>query len=312
MVTPLKTTDKKASVPYRRPQPRRAAAPDPVAENGAIPSTGQDPENENGFSFRGATRAGEPLPKHLYINVTDAEQARAELAHSGVRVLDLTPRKTLTRKKKKLPSRIELAALAEQIGDQVEAGESLTSVCTMLGRNSNNQVVGHALLEAAEAMRQGRTTAEAFGAQVTAKGEAVFPVEMVHGLKIAEDTGAIKDPVTGKTVGAYQVLMQRFADDQMKAAAIISQICGAMMYPAGLIGVSLVIVTLMMYFVVPKLTEIYASISPDALLPLPTRIIVLISSFLVTLPGIATLFLVIGGIFLFVRWCGGQLYPQRR
>ncbi len=294
MVAPLNAPRGRAAVPIRNLNV--AAKPGTSVTDFPTPAE----ENEIGFNFHAETLLGREL--NYYINVPDPKQALAELSHAGVRVLDLNPRKSLRRKRAHLPKRVELAQLAEQIGDQVESGEAMPAVCALLGRNAKNPLLGGALVAAAGEIMQGKSSAEAFAMQATDAGEPIFPLTMLHGLKIAEETGAIKDPETGESRGSMQVMMQQFADAQMKADQIVSQIRGALMYPAGLIGVTLVIVTVMLYFVVPKLTEMYVSISPDALLPLPTRIIVAISNFLFTLMGVATMGVLVAGAISFVKW----------
>lgn len=280
-------------------------------KNNVIPMPTQD--NPTGFTYRGKTRAGHDIPRRFFIPVTSPEEAQKALGDAGITVERMSARRVVGRRRNKLPNNIELAQLAEQIGDQMEAGVPIVSICESLARGHRNGVVGEALRGAAFEIRQGATIAEAFARQRMRRrsdkegertGEPVFPVQMVHALHIGENTAAFRDPETNREVGAMQVVMQRFADDQLKADELKSEVRGAMMYPAGLIVITSIVVVVMMYTVVPRMKELYVGATGDANAQLPalTNGVIMFSNFLQSYPGLGCVLLGILGCVLAFRW----------
>lgn len=83
---------------------------------------------------------------------------------------------------------------------------------------------------------------------------------------------------SGETTGKLDETLNYLADQQEKDYDLQSKIQGAMIYPAFILGAMIVIGVLMMIFVIPKLTD--ALIAGGAKLPLPTVLLIGISSFL--------------------------------
>jgi type IV pilus assembly protein PilC len=84
---------------------------------------------------------------------------------------------------------------------------------------------------------------------------------------------------SGEVGGVLDAVLLRLADNLEKQQEFGSKVKGALIYPV-IIVVGMVIVTfIMMIFVIPKLTGLYTDF--NATLPLPTRILIGISSFFV-------------------------------
>jgi type II secretory pathway component PulF len=196
-----------------------------------------------------------------------------------------------------------LAQIAQQLGDMWEAGEPPTRILTSLAQASPNPLVASAFLNAAAEVRNGASVSAALAAQTTATaapdprkreaalaagrlGQPVFPATLSHAVNIAEKAGAFVDPQTGRERGAMIVMMERFANDQLRTDKLVSAIRGAMMYPAAVAGVASAVVAIMLYVAMPKLKEMYVGMTGDGTLPLPTRILIGASDFLVSPFGI--------------------------
>ena len=83
----------------------------------------------------------------------------------------------------------------------------------------------------------------------------------------------------GEKSGKLDVVLERLADNLEKTRSFRSKLKTAMIYPL-IIVVGIVLLTMiMMIFVIPQLTEIYSSF--DVELPLPTRILIGMSDFMV-------------------------------
>lgn len=84
---------------------------------------------------------------------------------------------------------------------------------------------------------------------------------------------------SGEASGQLSRVLENIGQDCEKAYAIKSKVKSAMMYPMVIMILLLIVVSAMMIFVIPKLTELFASLEAD--LPLVTKIVVGISDFLI-------------------------------
>lgn len=82
----------------------------------------------------------------------------------------------------------------------------------------------------------------------------------------------------GETSGTLDKGLERLADQQEKDADILSKVRGAMIYPAVVLLVMVAVVGFMIVKVMPQVKNIYSGL-PGVSLPLPTQIMLAISSF---------------------------------
>jgi len=85
-----------------------------------------------------------------------------------------------------------------------------------------------------------------------------------------------------------------------KFAKIKSQIKGAMIYPAVILFVAVAVVALLMVVVVPMLANMFTEMG--GALPLPTRIVIIISNFLSGWGGLILLLIMVGFIVGLAQW----------
>lgn len=83
----------------------------------------------------------------------------------------------------------------------------------------------------------------------------------------------------GETSGTLDAGLERLADQQEKDADIVAKVRGAMMYPLIVLFVMIMVMIFMVVKVLPQVQSIYAGL-PDVSLPLVTRILLVISSFI--------------------------------
>src|SRR5205085_8100899 len=79
--------------------------------------------------------------------------------------------------------------------------------------------------------------------------------------------------------GLMDKVLLRMAANLEKQQKLHRTIRGAMIYPVIVVALIIVVIVIMMVFVIPKLTVLYSSLNIS--LPLPTRIIVTISTIFV-------------------------------
>lgn len=265
------------------------------------------PEDESkyGFKFSGVDSVGHAISS--YVSTQNPVIARQELERAGIRLTSLSPYRPIwmvwRREKNKLPSKTELATFAEQFGDMFEAGEKASLICSLIAKTHQNKLFARALLNVSDRMSEGYTMADSFAGQYDEKGRPVFPITFCHAIKIGEDIGGAKDLDTDKSVSTITLMLQNFAADTKKAQQLFSDIFGALMYPAGLGIVTIVMLAVMMIFVIPQMKMIYESLSSkDSKLPWITQILIDVSDFCVSYPGLAFFAVLIVGAVLFYRW----------
>ncbi len=105
---------------------------------------------------------------------------------------------------------------------------------------------------------------------------------------------------SGEASGQISRVLNNLADDTEKAYMIKSKIKSAMMYPMIVFLLLIGVVTAMMVFVIPKLTELFATSGNE--LPLITKIVVAISNFMINEKWLLiTIILAIGFLFSIFR-----------
>lgn len=105
---------------------------------------------------------------------------------------------------------------------------------------------------------------------------------------------------SGEASGTLDKALERIANQQEKDAEIMSKIRGAMVYPAVVIAVMIVVVGFMVVAVLPQVEQIYKDL-PGASLPLITKILLAVSHFVIDYWWVALILLGLS-IFFGSRW----------
>ena len=84
----------------------------------------------------------------------------------------------------------------------------------------------------------------------------------------------------GESAGVLDEVLKRLASNLEKQREFMSKVKGAMVYPVIIVVGMLAVGSVMMIFVIPKLLSLYDEF--DAKLPMPTRVLIAISDFLVS------------------------------
>ena len=81
----------------------------------------------------------------------------------------------------------------------------------------------------------------------------------------------------GESGGVLDVVLQRLSGYIEKAAKLKSKVKGAMVYPATIISVAVLVIVFMMIFVIPTFAKMFQGMGAD--LPLPTKVVMWLSDF---------------------------------
>lgn len=278
----------------RRPQTQ---APRPATGRNAFRLQNSD----GGFNFSGVDSLGNPVKG--FVQTREPQLAEKELERAGISVVSISEKRG-TRQKNRRPTSVEFATLAEQFGDLMEIGESPTQVCKLLAQAQTNKVLTDALTNAGELVINGWSLSEAFAAQRDHKDKPLFPITFICALRIGEEVGTAADAESGLSKSAFLLTLHRFAEAEKKAESIRSSIKSAMMYPLAVISFCIIAVIIVLYYVMPKMVELYQGLlsGADSQLPLITRIMIAGSDFLTSWWGIGTMLAVVLGLIYFARW----------
>ena len=158
------------------------------------------------------------------------------------------------------PSGRELVFFTRQLSSMLASGLTLMQALEIL----KNQIKGVAMSEVVRGMIADIENGKKFSEAIE-KYPNIFSPIYIALIRTAE------------TSGLLDKVLLRLAETLEKRQELESTIRGALMYPAIVIIMMIVVMTVMMIFVIPQLTVLYDNLNVD--LPLPTQIVIGISSF---------------------------------
>jgi type IV pilus assembly protein PilC len=181
--------------------------------------------------------------------------------------------------------------LAKNLGSMIEAGLPVTRALEVMGKQSRSKPFKKLVATLGEDVSHGKTLSDSMK-----KYPKVFSSLFVSMVKAGEESGTVASS------------LNIVASQMEKSYLLLKKVRGAMIYPAVIISVMIVISILMLIFMVPTLTATFEGIGIK--LPLPTRMLIASSDFLVNntlLVLSAMLGLIIGTIAFFRNTVGKAL-----
>jgi type II secretory pathway component PulF len=169
-----------------------------------------------------------------------------------------------------------------QLATMIESGLVLSESLDILAEQQKNKYFKAVLSEISRDIKGGLDLASAFR-----KHPDVFPSLYASLIRAGEQAGKL-DLVLG------QMATSLGKDREFRA-----RVRGAMIYPVVVITMMGAVITIMMIFVIPRLTSLYTQSSID--LPLPTKILIFVSN-LFTQFWYLMLVGIIGSAIVFNRW----------
>lgn len=169
----------------------------------------------------------------------------------------------------------------QELATLLKAGLPLVQSLDILRRRLPNATFRAAVNDIHERVRSGTSLSDAFEAQ------QLFPPIYTASLMAGEKSGSLEQ------------VLRRYVQHMKVLQAARTQVVSALIYPVILLVLSLVVVGLIVFQVVPEFAEFYAQFQ-GAQLPLPTQIVVAISTNLVASAGL--IFLVGAALTAAVVW----------
>lgn len=201
------------------------------------------------------------------IEAADKEEAAKKIKEMGQMVIKIDNESALDKDinlsfgKKKASSR-DLSVFCRQFVSISTAGVAIVDALEMLGDQTENKALQEAIFNVKASVQKGETLA---GSMRQQKG--IFPEIMVNMVEAGESSGNL------------ETSFERMAVQFEKSTKIKQLVKKSMIYPIALSVIVIGVVILMMAFVVPTFSDMYADMDQE--LPAITRMVVAISDFVV-------------------------------
>ncbi|TMQ74226.1 MAG: type II secretion system F family protein [Candidatus Eisenbacteria bacterium] len=211
------------------------------------------------FVWKGRSLAGEPQAGE--IDVARREDALEVLRKKKVLVTSLQQKVGF-----KLPSfggvsvtTKDLAIFTRQFATMISAGLPLVQCLDILAKQSSKPGFGRVIGEVTREVESGSTLADALGRHKT-----VFD-DLFRNMVAAGEAGGVLDEI-----------LMRLAVYIEKADALKRKVQSAMVYPAVVLTVALGATCFMLIFIIPTFAKMFSDFGGE--LPLPTKIVLLLSN----------------------------------
>ena len=184
----------------------------------------------------------------------------------------------------------ELAIFTRQFSVMIDAGLPLVQCLEILAGQQENKTF-QKILNGVRASVEGGATLSASMKQY----EKVFD-PLYYNMVEAGETGGILDTI-----------LQRLSSYIEKNVKLKRAVKSAAIYPTAVLGIAGGVIILLLWKVVPIFTTLFNGLGVD--LPLPTRIVIMLSSFIGSIYGLLILVFFVGIVFAVKFWYGT---PQGR
>lgn len=219
------------------------------------------------------------------IDTVDASRAARILSKKGLVVTSISEKKQSSPLFDKIFNRVsfdELVISTRQLSTMIESGLVLSESLNILVGQQANPNFKKVWEEVLRDVNSGLDLASSLR-----KHPDVFPALYCSLVKAGEQAGNL------------DVILTEMANNLEREREFNSRVKGAMVYPVMVLGMMVVVVGIMMFFVIPRLTSLYSQSDID--LPLPTKILIGSSNFLLGYWWLL-LILMAMGFFAFRKW----------
>src|SRR5574339_440216 len=221
------------------------------------------------FAYSGRTRAGQTVTGERVADTMDA--AVAALRREQIMVTRIDPAKAAKVAKaakpqgpkggKSVPAK-NLAIFTRQFSVMIDAGLPLVQCLEILGKQEPHKNVAAVILKVREDVESGAALADAMK-----KHPKTFD-PLFSNMIAAGEAGGILDTI-----------LKRLAVYIEKNVKLKSDVKSAMIYPVAVICIAVLVVGVLLWKVIPTFANLFAGLGAE--LPLPTRIVIEASNYLV-------------------------------
>ena len=178
---------------------------------------------------------------------------------------------------------------AKNLGSMISAGLPVTRALSVMGKQAKSKAFKTLLADLEADVSRGSTLSESLS-----KRPKVFTPLFVSMVKAGEESGSVS--------GSLAIV----GSQMEKSYLLVKKVRGALIYPAVILAVMVILAILLLIFMVPTLTATFEGIGVQ--LPLPTRILIFLSDFMVnnTLSVLGAMLALVAGAVMFVRGKTGK------
>jgi general secretion pathway protein F len=237
------------------------------------------------FEYKALDARGKPVSGML--DAADPKALRGMLRKDGIFLTEIVVEskvKSLASREVKLGrgriKALDISVMTRQLATLIGAGIPLVESLTALVDQVEKERLKKVLSQIRERVNEGSSLADAMGDH-----PKVFVALYVNMIRAGESSGTL------------DVVLNRLAEFTDYQVRLRSKVMGAMMYPIIMVIVAIIIVAVLFVVVVPKITKIFERLKEG--LPLPTEILIAVSSFVknwwwaILLVGFGTIFLLV-------------------
>lgn len=219
------------------------------------------------------------------IETIDSSRAARILSKKGLIVTSISENKPSSPMFSQFFNRVsfdELVIATRQLATMIDSGLVLSESVDILVNQQQNQNFKKVLEVVSRDLKSGLDLASALR-----KHPNVFPPLYCSLVKAGEQAGNL------------DVILNEMANNLERDREFKSRVRGAMIYPVMIVLMMVVVIGVMMFFVVPRLTSLYTQ--SDMELPLPTKILIGSSNFFIGYWWAILVALIIG-VIVFRKW----------
>ncbi|MGI6524704.1 MAG: type II secretion system F family protein [Bdellovibrionota bacterium] len=170
----------------------------------------------------------------------------------------------------------DVVVFTRQFATMIDAGLPLVQALHILGANHENKAFKKVLLGVKDSVEAGGTLAEGLS-----KYPKAFDELFVNMVK------------AGESGGILDIILERLSVQLEKSMKLKREVKTAMIYPSVIVATAIIVTVVLLVFVIPTFAEMFEDFG--SALPLPTRIVMMISDFfinnaLIIFPGAIALF----------------------
>ena len=237
------------------------------------------------FQYKGLDKTGKEIKQT--ITAETVIQAKQKVKSSGIMLLSISEKKSKTNS----PTSVtigakvnvqDLALMTRQLATLVRAKIQIVEALAALQDQVDNDFLRVVLSEVKQDVNEGMSLAKAL-----AKHPKVFNNVYCNMIEAGEQSGNL------------EVVLLRLADFTESQMKLINKIKAAMMYPMIMLVVGSLLISGIFIVVIPKLAKIFTSMKKE--LPLPTKICIWISNFMINYWWLLLLSIIMS-VFLFLKW----------
>lgn len=248
------------------------------------------------YICRLGTPSGEIITR--VVEASAAAEVRTRLESEGFKVFAVSsPEEGLSAilslggSKKGKVKQADFLLFNQQLSALLRAGIPVLQSIDLLKTRSGSENLRVVLADVEEKIKSGVPLSEAFEAQ------GIFPKIYTASILAGEKSGALDD------------VLARFVEYLKRSVGVSRKLRGALAYPAFLLAAALIMVGFLTLYIVPRMSELFKSLSASRALPTVTLAVLWVSNTIINnaIWIFPLLFLIGGALFLWLRTTNGKL-----